>query len=123
MSATRNGSRNVKMCPAAINITDKKINYLQAWDRQLKCQPVFFFDEDYLNFLSNRVDLTVDNKVTVILGKKDAGKSKGLMYMINEWESVGHLVIDLNLKGEPRHATAGMLMPMVAVTLMGHILP
>ena len=79
-----------------------------------------FFYVDYLNHLGEVVNMP-KAQVTVILGKKDAGKSMGLKRMMGVWNAVGHIVIDINLKGMPHQVDTGMLMPRVANTVINKV--
>ena len=44
--------------------------------------------------------------VKVIIGPKDAGKSTGIVKLKEHWRNLGHIIVDLNLKGES-HAING----------------
>jgi len=71
---------------------------------------------NYLNHLATWVSPVVA-KVNVVLGRKDGGKSKGLQEMIPLWKSIGHVVVDVNLKSKVQNVSAAMIMPIVAQQL------
>ena len=104
-------------CPTPVNVSKAKIEHLKLWNSgvlsKFKCR---YFDMDYLEYLSKAAS-TVAELVTVIIGRKDAGKSSGLRIMFPLWRSVGHLVIDVNLKSEMDNVTAAQVMPFIAKQL------
>lgn len=100
--------------PARVNITEVKQNYMSKWNPHSLVP--FFFDMKYLERLSRTATVAFE-KVLVILGRKDAGKSSALKQLIPLWKSVGHVVIDINLKGECQNVNAAIIMPFVAKQL------
>ena len=61
----------------------------------------FFNSRSYLSALSKHVAKENLMSIMVVVGPKDIGKSAGIMHMKPYWQRAGHVVIDINLKGEP----------------------
>ena len=51
--------------------------------------------------------------VRIIVGPQDSGKSPGIVKAKENWQKAGHLVIDLNLKGQPLHVKTDKAMKLV----------
>ena len=63
--------------------------------------PRFSFtnSQQYVKALAKHVAVESIKDVMVIIGPKDAGKSTGIVEMTRYWRELGHIVVDLNLKG------------------------
>ena len=59
-------------------------------------------NRQYLHALAMHVAQKVSLRVMVIVGPKDSGKSEGIIKLKGLWEQVGHIVLDLDLKGKPQ---------------------
>ena len=57
----------------------------------------------------------------MIVGPKDAGKTRGLKYMINEWKNQGNIVFDFNLKGLKKNVASKEAMETGADTIHNKI--
>ena len=54
----------------------------------------------------------------VVVGPKDSGKSEGIKVMKMKWKDIGHIVINLNLKGKPQNVNSKHAMDMISKELM-----
>ena len=62
--------------------------------------------KDYLMVLAEIAVMNQPKYCLIVIGPKDAGKSKGIQVMIPAWEKVGHIVLDIDLKGKPYQVKA-----------------
>ena len=76
------------------------LDVLSTWDITTTLMP-FFNSRSYLSALSMHVAKEKPRRVMVVVGPKDIGKSAGITHMKPYWQRAGHVVIDINLKGEP----------------------
>ena len=53
----------------------------------------------YLSYLSAAACDLNSRSINVIVAPKDNGKSRGLVYAMKNWAKLGHLVVDIDLKG------------------------
>ena len=54
----------------------------------------------YLLTLTSYVGSSEIRQVMIVVGPKDSGKSAGILHLKPYWQKKGHVLIDLNLKGE-----------------------
>ena len=57
----------------------------------------------------------------IVVGPKDSGKSKGIKEIKRLWQNVGHVILDLNLKGKPMHIKGKDAMNILSKELMQHL--
>ena len=85
--------------PPPVNLSEI---YMQTFgDPWKKHYLPFFNSKSYLNQLIKHVATTSPQVVRVIVGPKDAGKSTGIEKLIGIWKKLGHIIVDINLKGLP----------------------
>ena len=56
--------------------------------------------------------------VKLIIGPKDAGKSTGIMKLTPKWKELGHIIVDLNLKGLSHSINRETAMKMLSNEIM-----
>ena len=59
--------------------------------------------------------------VMVVVGPKDIGKSAGIMHMKPYWQRAGHVLIDINLKGEPSPVNGFAAFKIISKELMAEL--
>ena len=85
-----------------VNISEI-INFSMPWNSSVLAH---INNRHYLHALAMHVSCEVSINVMIVLGPKDSGKSEGIVQMKSKWKNIGHIVLDLNLKGRP-HDVSG----------------
>lgn len=112
------GSSHQRFYPKMVNISDvfcDKFNKPLCNDSE---SLPYINNRHYLKSLATHVTLKIPPKVKIVVGPKDSGKSEGITQMIRLWKRAGHLVIDLNLKGEPQFITGNDAMSILSKEIM-----
>ena len=78
----------------------------------------FFNSRNYLEMLAGHVGREIPSSVLIVVGPKESGKSAGIMQMKRLWRNVGHIILDLNLKGKPMHIKGKDAMNILSKELM-----
>ena len=60
--------------------------------------------------------------IIVIIGPKDAGKSTGIVKLIPERKQLGHVIVNLNLKGTSHSIDGKRAMRIISNQLMGQLI-
>ena len=81
----------------------------------------FFNSKSYLHTLTSYVNRDEIRQVMIIVGPKDSGKSEGISQLKSYWQKEGHMLIDVNLKGESYNVNTKMAMTLVSKEVMNHL--
>ena len=87
----------VDECPPVVNITSISIEVVG--DPWVSHKFPFIGSKRYLQDLAKYVGNQNFKHAMVVIGPKDGGKSTGISKMTIQWRHIGHIIIDLNLKG------------------------
>lgn len=82
----------------------------------------FINSKVYLRDLAEHVAVKMPQFVKVIIGPKDAGKSTGIVKLIPEWKQLGHMIVDLDLKGTSHSMDGKRAMRMISNQLMRQLI-
>jgi hypothetical protein len=83
--------------PACVNVT----TLIEKGRMLISLHEFPFIDAvDYCEMLVAVVNTSRPKSVVVIVAPNSAGKSEGLQKMMAAWTELGHVVLDINLKGE-----------------------
>ena len=77
----------------------------------------FINNKNYLRELQSYAGLEVIDRVLIIIGPKDIGKSEGLSLISKAWRNNGHLVLDINFEGNKK-ASGQSMMPYISYEFM-----
>ena len=77
----------------------------------------FINNKNYLRELQSYAGLEVIDRVLIIIGPKDSGKSEGLSLISKAWRNNGHLVLDINFEGNKK-ASGQSMMPYISYEFM-----
>ena len=77
----------------------------------------FISNKDYLTELQSYAGLEVIDQVLMIIGPKDIGKSEGLSLISKAWRNNGHLVLDIDFKGNKK-GSGQSVMPYISYEFM-----
>ena len=81
----------------------------------------FFNSKSYLHTLTSYVNRNEIRHVMIIVGPKDSGKSEGILQLKPYWQKEGHMLIDVNLKGESYNVNTKVAMTLVSKEVMNHL--
>lgn len=87
--------------PGMVNISEI-INFSTTWNSS---SIPHINNRHYLHALAMHVSCETPLNVLMVLGPKDSGKSEGIIQMKSKWKDIGHIVLDMNLKGKPHDVT------------------
>lgn len=77
----------------------------------------FITNKNYLRKLQSYVSLEVIDRVLIIIGLKDSGKSEGLTLISKAWRNSVHLVLDIDFKGNKK-GSGQSIMPYISYKFM-----
>ena len=105
--------------PPTVDIS--KVFYIPHLDPWSEDEFPFTNSKDYVRALARHVANRKQKFAMVIVGPKDIGKSTGIVEMTRHWKSLGHIIIDLNLKGMPTAINGNKVMHIISKQLMREI--
>ena len=76
----------------------------------------------YLRDLVQYVAVEKPQFAKVVIGPKDAGKSTGILKLEKEWKQLGHVIVDVNLKGTSHCVNGRKAMQFISKELMAQII-
>ena len=88
------GSHCTSAFPTAVNVSALLSNISAS---SFKLPPIDRLA--YLSLLATSAANPIPETALVIVAPKNAGKSAGLQLMMTAWAKLGHVVVDINLKG------------------------